>query len=980
MGINHLTMTWQRFRGRGRSPRRPSRRPRLPVCPRAATLLAAGIVAAGLLAAPVAVLAGLVPMPGHASPGPLLGPKDDVPATVTLTAPQVITAGGSPGLVEVDVQNGAGLAVADGTTVTLTTTLGAVMPVRGPTRAGVFTARLTAGGISGVAHLSARAGAVADETVVVIRPGPAATMTLVAGAISVPVGTAVPLTATVADAFGNATAQGEEVAWRWSAGEVRPTASVVAGGVATTVLESLLAGPVYLTATLAGADLAATEVVTFAPGPPLTLLVEADPWAVGVGDGRATIHLTAVDAFGNPVWRPVTVALEAEWGTVTPATVPLVRGVGRAQYAAPNRVGEDTLTAVAGALATTAEVDVRPADLRLTIGAVSRGGAVPPAQAHPGDPVAVSMVLENRDVATARDVVLAAIVPDALVDRTVDATATIRPRGAAPPGLIEAPPQNHTLMAWDLASVAGGHTVTVTVRGHLNRAYPWAGFDTLFLRAAAQSSTPEATAGDLKRGRLLPVNGADLLVDVELDGEASTLRPGGVAVYDIALGNNQRATELGWVRITETLPAGTTYDHWQPEGTEGLREVSPFSAAARRLVWEFDGDFGPSDGLRLWLNIDDDLPPDSVLENVVAVGSDVFEVHPQDNVSAVGTPLRGVNLSTVLDAPARVVPGGRVAYRLWVRNLAQRDTATAVKVTGRPPAGTRLVSRSAGGTVGGDGSIVWETASIGPGGRTAHSFEVEVPEVAAVGLILTSEAVATSDEDDSYPADNLARALTAVIPGPPARMSLQVPPTGEACSPAALPLAAKVWDAFGNLVADATAVSWSATAGTLEDAVSGTVAGVARTSFLPGAEAGVAQITAVAGDAASAVHIDVRAGGVRALAVTARPRVVAQGGRTTVTANALDGCSRPVADGLAVTLAADRGRFGPMGSSTSLATQGGQVKASLDVGSELGSLRIRATHAGVLGEVVISVVPPDQAPPTPAPKGPRTLYLPLISR
>lgn len=895
-------------------------------------------------------------------------------ATVTITAPDSITVGNVAGLVHVEVVDIAGEPVADGMTVTLGVDKGEIAPRIGTTRAGFMTATLTSSLTAGLAELTAQVGEVSARRSVAYIAGPPAALRLTA-AVTAYAGVPLPVSVIATDAYGNRTGDGSPVAWEAELGQAEPATSTILSGVAATSIHNVTAGSEHITATLTQSSLEASAIVSYLPGPTASLLLEVSPRRIAVG-GRADVTLTAADAFGNLAADNLSVLLTASGGQVSPGIVRLNQGVGRTELRAGGIPGEYQVAATAAGIVGTASVSVRPADLALEIGVRGPRGALPEHQVHPGEPVWLDLMVVNSDLATARDVVIGVMVPDAMRPGRATSNGSIHERSSGPPGLIDTPPDGHRAIFWDVADVPYGQRVTVTVPGSIDRALPWTGVDTFYVRAAANSKTVEASGSDLARGRAIEVHSADLYLTTEMDLGASQLHPGGTAVLEIRFGNHYRMTQLGRILITDTLPAGLVYDHWQPGlATNGLSTRGTFDENSRVLSWNLEPDFGAAGTLRLWLRIEDSVLPDAAITNRVAIGSDVHDVTPANNADSAAFALRGVNLVTTIESPVEAVAGDDIAYHVVVRNQSQRDPASAVKVTVRPPAGARVVSRSAGGVTDANGAITWESSSVGAGGRLEYDVVVAVPEATPLGGLVQAMAAALSHEPDSLPADNEDQAVTVIVAGPPGLLEMAPPGPATACTEMAIPVALNVKDRRGNPVRDGTSVSWSATSGSVVDPTT-TSGGQATASWWPGREAGAALLAAMAGEARVEQAVEVRPSTLAALALSVRPRIVAAGGQVQVTVNALNGCSRAAADGVPVVLTADRGAFAGAGSSMTMTTRGGRVVATLHVGENLGPLRVKAEHDAVLSESIVSVVPPGDEPPPE--EGPPVVYLPFV--
>jgi adhesin/invasin len=239
------------------------------------------------------------------------------PFTLTLTAvPSTLPVGSSSALTATATDQ-YGNAVADGTVVSFTTSLGSVSPVTATTVGGVATATLSST-ISGVATVTATVGSLSATAQVTFTPGAPFTLTLTAVPSTLPVGNSSTLTATVTDQYGNAVADGTVVSFTTSLGNVSPVTATTVNGVATATLSSTVAGVATVTATVG--SLSATVQVTFTPGAPFTFTFTLTPTViVANGISQSVGTATVVDQYGNPVGG-VTVNFLAGIGVFSPAS------------------------------------------------------------------------------------------------------------------------------------------------------------------------------------------------------------------------------------------------------------------------------------------------------------------------------------------------------------------------------------------------------------------------------------------------------------------------------------------------------------------------------------------------------------------------------------------------------------------------------------------------------------------------------------
>jgi uncharacterized repeat protein (TIGR01451 family) len=936
-----------------------------------------GAAWAGFALVAILVLAAVVPSSRNAR-ARITGPHtlhayEGEPVTVTVAVTDVLVVGGTTAVVTVTVVDAAGAPVQDGTGLLLDTTLGTLDHVTGVTAGGKFTSTLTTGTRSGTADIVAVAAEAVGSAAVRFQALETAYITVTATANSV-VGSNVDVGLTLVDRYSNPVEDGTTVGLAVAGGELDNAELVAAAGGATALLTSERAGRAYITAT-SGTGRGTVEV-RFRPGPPAGLDVGLERAQLPVNEGTTPIELLVLDQYGNRVDVPVAVNMSAGGGTVTPARLVAFAGRGEAQYRADAAPGMFHVTAqTTEGLASSDSLELRPADVGIQTTVIGPRGPIPDEQIHPGDAVTYRVLVENKDLATAKNLDLAVVLPDLLVAGTAVGSRPISPRANGPPGLIEVPDESYTRLDWKLPDLEGGGQMSVDIPARLVSGVTWTGFDSMFLRAAVAHVTAEASTADMRRGDFVSVHATDLFLNLEVDRTASDLRPGGEIVYEIILGNDMRATKHFGVVVTDTLPVGTTYRRWQQAGDAGVvAEASNFSVAARELVWSFSGEFGLSQSIRLTLGIDSDATHATTLENVARIGGAVHDVQPGNNERRNVLRLGGVNLSAEVESPATAAPGDRIAYALAAVNNSQSEMATGVTLVAWPPEGARIVALG-GGAPRPDGSVVWQVGELAAGGRRDYGLEIEVPETALMGEVLSHSVEVRGVELEAYPQDNVSSALVRVVAGPPAKVDVAVGSGSlRACTDETTTLRATVRDRFDNPVADGTVVQWLAPQLQLSGAATTTRDGVATNVSSAGQVLGPAVVRAFAGGTTGEATITQLPGPVRGLSVTALPTIIGVGGRAVVSVAVLDGCSRPAEDGALIRLSADRGLFSGR-PSIELQSHGGSVTARLDVGTEAGPIRVTASHGEVRGEAVIAVSSTVQ--PTPPPNRP-IAYLPLV--
>ena len=710
---------------------------------------------------------------------------------------------------------------------------------------------------------------------------------------------------------------------------------------------------------LAPADNVATATTEVVPGRPASLALSLTD-VLPVDDGRATVEARVRDAFGNLVTEPVTLSFSSSGGQLIPAESASVGGLATSTFVAGPVPGSFAVTARLGALRADANVRLEPADLSLSGQVSGPGGPVGTSQLLPGDRVTYTLELRNTGLAKARGVVLATAFDLRLLPRGIQAGVPVT-ETALPPGLLELP-EGYSLRAWQLPDLAAGAQLSLTLPAQVDPApdQAWTGFDSVFVRSAAKTITAERGQPDLLHTQKLDVRAADLFAGLSLNGLASSIRPGGQLVYDLSFGNGEAALVEG-ASITFTLPISTSFDHWMPLAGANLEPVvGSLGTGSPTLVWRILGLVPNTGGLRLWLDVAEDAPAEQLLQAQLRIGSPVYDVDPgNDSAVDLGAWLRGVNLSSQIEAPQTAIPGQVLSGRIELHNAALRDAAEDVVLRAELPSGLSLVRSEPAAASGPDGSLRWTLERpLAAGGSAFFELDLALAPELPPGTRLRLKVEAASSSRESYIGDNGAIAEVLVVPGPPASIELDAErSTLVACGGDATRITARILDAQGNPVADGSPITWSSDQGRLSATSGLSAGGLATVTLTAGARAGPAELRASAGAASAALELAFEAGPPGALGVSAQPAAVANGGTTRVTVLVSDACANPTADGWPITLSAERGRWANGSGSYTLPSTGGRVEAILSVGSLAGALRLSASHAELRGESQVSVEP-----------------------
>jgi uncharacterized repeat protein (TIGR01451 family) len=225
------------------------------------------------------------------------------PASISLSAtPGSIPVGGATSLLRATVRDAYGNDVANGTPVTLTTTLGGFPTLQERVRTttnGQATLQLTSGPTAGTAEVTAAVDSLSDSKDVIFTPLGPFTVTVTANPDHIKVnGSTSLIEAWVVDQYGNTVVNGTGVSFATSAGSVSPTAANTVNGRAVTVLTSGLNAVTAVVTATADSRFGTTTVV-FEAGEP-TVRIDANPRILGCGE-VSQITVMAKDQFGNNV-------------------------------------------------------------------------------------------------------------------------------------------------------------------------------------------------------------------------------------------------------------------------------------------------------------------------------------------------------------------------------------------------------------------------------------------------------------------------------------------------------------------------------------------------------------------------------------------------------------------------------------------------------------------------------------------------------
>lgn len=309
----------------------------------------------------------------------------------------------------------------------------------------------------------------------------------------------------------------------------------------------------------------------------------------------------------------------------------------------------------------------------------------------------------------------------------------------------------------------------------------------------------------------------------------------------------------------------------------------------------------------------------------------------------------GATLDWTFDASAVVLrfgqsPLNRDRFRVRIDGVDRGDLSTLgphrgwderLLATGLGPGTHRLTLELLAGELAVDALVAGEPLQAGQAAQWLQAPEQLGEAWVSVGLRGMQDGVV------------VARTLVPFVPGPAAAMSLQAPAGLVSAGGVRVPVTAIVSDSRGRDVRDGTRVTFSAPNGQMDPATAYTRAGRAGSDYVSGSRPGPVTILALTEAISATTQVTVTAGAAASVVVTSTRRSLAANGvaRAPLTVRVRDAGGFAVADGTPVHLTTNLGRLEP----ALVVTEGGDAKAELVAGSEMGRATVAATVDDVVG-------------------------------
>ncbi len=278
-----------------------------------------------------------------------------------------------------------------------------------------------------------------------------------------------------------------------------------------------------------------------------------------------------------------------------------------------------------------------------------------------------------------------------------------------------------TTIVWNVGGLAAGASWTGVILVHMD------GSTTSLDGNVAQVSSNEQ--GQHGTDPITPPGSSDLLPGMVVDKTAEDLNgtplyTGDIVRYTIRV-TNTGATTMTGVIVTDTLPAGVTFNSAIPAGYSGTTTVVwNAGALAAGATWT---------GVIL-VHVDGTATP--IGGNVALVSSNEQGQHGTEPILPPGSPnvTPGLVLAkTAEDVNGQVLyPGDLVRYTIRITNTGT-TTMTGVRVTDTLPAGVVFTAATPGGYTG-PNPLVWSFASLAAGQSWTAIISVTIaPSVTTIG-------------------------------------------------------------------------------------------------------------------------------------------------------------------------------------------------------------------------------------------------------
>lgn len=241
-------------------------------------------------------------------------PGPAISATISANPTSLKVGSNNTSILTVNLFDTWGHSVADGTVVTLTTSLGSILPGNSTTVDGFVTRTLTPGNTIGTTNFTVKASpsigslSLSGDKVTITAGDLDHIDILPTGSVQVVAGNQVSFSAVGRDALGNevGTGQFDWQLWATSGDGILSNEGVFTGTIAGSV--GIQASQVSIFSPI--------KTITVQPGAPITAVVSANPIIIPAGGATTELTITARDAYGNLIANGTSLNLTTNLGTL----------------------------------------------------------------------------------------------------------------------------------------------------------------------------------------------------------------------------------------------------------------------------------------------------------------------------------------------------------------------------------------------------------------------------------------------------------------------------------------------------------------------------------------------------------------------------------------------------------------------------------------------------------------------------------------
>jgi uncharacterized repeat protein (TIGR01451 family) len=345
---------------------------------------------------------------------------------------------------------------------------------------------------------------------------------------------------------------------------------------------------------------------------------------------------------------------------------------------------------------------------------------------------------------------------EVVVTDTLFTNLTLQTWWGQHPGWVELSRGTHELVV-SRPSIAGNYCTRLYVRATVDAgASPGDSFYNYVVVSTADDADPNNDEMTWWGNLGSPYH--NLWIDKSWEG--GTLVPGGQIRYNVGYGNSGNVPVTSTIYLTETLPAGTSFEGAYYHDDYGQHDFqAPVMETGDYVVWAFSElPNGYNDNFQVVLNVDPGVAPGSLLDNCATIDAGVFEADPYDNVECVSQELYDVGPNLRATKYADWQDPGRIRYNSLIENVGT-TTLHDVTFTDTLPSGANVnwwnVSYHQMWTGDHTGDVITVTLErLEPGWTAWLNMELDVSSVVDPGDLLTNTIAVMELVGDVHPPDN----------------------------------------------------------------------------------------------------------------------------------------------------------------------------------------------------------------------------------